>query len=209
MNVKIKTLLIGLLLSLFIISGCVAKTPSPAPKTGQSDTVEMANPAAGYCVEKGGKDEIRTAADGSQSGACVFPDGSECDEWAFFRGECAPASQNPSGAQNPAAGMDTMLSQDDPAYKGPDEATSKAVEAVRSLLAAKLNVDAASLQLVSAEPIDWTDACLGIPEEGETCAQVVTPGYRITFSSGDQVYTYHTDLPATLIRLEKVATQVG
>jgi len=56
---------------------------------------DMPNPASAYCIEKGYKSEIRTAADGSQSGYCIFPDGSECDEWAFFRGECGP-SESPS-----------------------------------------------------------------------------------------------------------------
>jgi len=50
----------------------------------------ISNPASTYCVEQGGASEIRTADDGSQSGVCSFPDGSECEEWAFFRGECAP-----------------------------------------------------------------------------------------------------------------------
>ncbi len=53
---------------------------------------QIANPASVFCEEKGGKLEIRAAADGSQSGACIFADGSECDEWAFFRGECAPGT---------------------------------------------------------------------------------------------------------------------
>ena len=52
------------------------------------------NPASVYCKEQGNKHEIRMAADGSQSGRCVFPDGSTCDEWAYFRGECGPATQN-------------------------------------------------------------------------------------------------------------------
>jgi hypothetical protein len=50
----------------------------------------MPNPAAVYCEQHGGKSEIVTAVDGSQSGRCVFPDGSQCDEWAYFRGECRP-----------------------------------------------------------------------------------------------------------------------
>jgi hypothetical protein len=53
----------------------------------------MPNPASVYCTQNGNKLEIRTAADGSQSGVCVFPDASTCDEWAYFRGECGPAVQ--------------------------------------------------------------------------------------------------------------------
>lgn len=34
------------------------------------------------------KSQIVTAADGSQSDDCLFPDGSKCGEWAFFRSEC-------------------------------------------------------------------------------------------------------------------------
>jgi putative hemolysin len=52
----------------------------------------MPNPASLYCEQNGNSLEIRTAEDGSQSGVCVFPDGSTCDEWAYFRGECGPAS---------------------------------------------------------------------------------------------------------------------
>lgn len=48
----------------------------------------MPNPASVYCEQNGNKLEIVTAANGSQNGRCVFPDGSACDEWAFYRGEC-------------------------------------------------------------------------------------------------------------------------
>jgi putative hemolysin len=48
----------------------------------------LANPASVYCEEQGYTLEIRTDEQGSQYGFCVFPDGSECEEWAFFRGEC-------------------------------------------------------------------------------------------------------------------------
>ena len=74
--------LIGL--SISVLSCQDIKIPPPA------GTTNIANPASVYCVEQGGKLEIRKAADGSEQGFCVFPDGSECEEWAFFRGECEP-----------------------------------------------------------------------------------------------------------------------
>ena len=55
--------------------------------------VNMPNPASVYCVQHGNKLEIQMASDGSQSGVCVFSDGSTCDEWAYFRGECGLAAQ--------------------------------------------------------------------------------------------------------------------
>jgi hypothetical protein len=62
----------------------------------------LPNPASVYCEQRGNRVEIRTAPDGSQTGYCIFPDGSECDEWAFFRGECAapqePTRESPIGS---------------------------------------------------------------------------------------------------------------
>ncbi len=56
--------------------------------------VNIPNPASVYCKQNGYELEIRTAADGSQSGVCIFADGSTCDEWAYYRGECGPAAEN-------------------------------------------------------------------------------------------------------------------
>jgi putative hemolysin len=50
----------------------------------------LPNPASVYCEEHGSSLEIRSAANGGQYGVCIFPDGSECEEWAFYRGECGP-----------------------------------------------------------------------------------------------------------------------
>jgi hypothetical protein len=55
----------------------------------------MPNPAAVYCEQQGYRVEIRTATDGSQTGYCIFPDDSECDEWMFYRGECGPSDLSP------------------------------------------------------------------------------------------------------------------
>jgi putative hemolysin len=66
--------------------------------------VNMANPASVYCEQQGNTLEIQTAPDGSQSGICIFPDGSTCDEWAYFRGECGPATSN---SKTPSAGIES------------------------------------------------------------------------------------------------------
>ncbi|RPI26913.1 MAG: DUF333 domain-containing protein [Chloroflexota bacterium] len=69
--------------------------PVPENTASGADGSQIANPASAYCEQKGGKVDIRTAEDGSQGGVCEFPDGSECEEWAFVRGECAPGSYIP------------------------------------------------------------------------------------------------------------------
>jgi len=56
---------------------------------GGAVSAGMPNPASAFCEEQGGRVEIREG-EGGQVGYCVFPDGSECEEWAFFRGECVP-----------------------------------------------------------------------------------------------------------------------
>lgn len=68
-------------------------TEEPTPnQTATEPAVGVANPASVYCEEQGGQLEIRTDEDGNEVGYCIFPDGSECEEWAFYRGECSPAN---------------------------------------------------------------------------------------------------------------------
>jgi len=55
--------------------------------------INIANPASVNCIKQGNKLEIRTDKQGNQYGICIFPDGKECEEWAFFRGECGQIAQ--------------------------------------------------------------------------------------------------------------------
>jgi len=66
-----------------IIVGCSHETESneSPPK------LKIANPASVYCEEHDGRLEIRDEA-GGQVGYCTFSNGTECEEWAFYRGEC-------------------------------------------------------------------------------------------------------------------------
>jgi len=77
------------------LTACTARqVQAPSLSATEVTQVNMPNPASVYCVQQGNTLEIRTADDGSQSGICVFSDGSSCDEWAYYRGECRPAAEN-------------------------------------------------------------------------------------------------------------------
>jgi hypothetical protein len=78
---------------LIALTACTAPQTQAATEPATTDTAQvgMTNPASVYCTQQGNKLEIRTAAGGSQDGICIFPDGSTCDEWAYYRGECGPA----------------------------------------------------------------------------------------------------------------------
>jgi putative hemolysin len=80
---------------LLALTACTAHQSQPAPASGATGKPQanMPNPASVYCTQEGNTLEIRTSADGSQNGICIFPDGSTCDEWAYYRGECGPATQ--------------------------------------------------------------------------------------------------------------------
>jgi putative hemolysin len=77
---------------LILLTSCSVPPTPPAIAPVPTDTPQanMPNPSSAYCEQQGNRLQIRTAADGSQVGVCIFPDGSECDEWAYFRGECKP-----------------------------------------------------------------------------------------------------------------------
>jgi putative hemolysin len=80
---------------LISLTACTAlQLQNPEPTAKVTPQVNMPNPASVYCKQNGYELEIRTAADGSQSGVCIFTDGSSCDEWAYYRGECGPTVEN-------------------------------------------------------------------------------------------------------------------
>lgn len=77
-----------------LLGGCTSPAAQATPAPTGEPIGNLPNPASVYCEQQGYRMEIRSAPDGSQFGACIFPDGSECDEWAYFRGECGPSGQS-------------------------------------------------------------------------------------------------------------------
>lgn len=78
--------------TLLTLIGIVTATSCSVEPASITPTADMPNPASVFCEENGGKLELRQDASGGMTGICVFTDGSECEEWAYFRGECQPQS---------------------------------------------------------------------------------------------------------------------
>lgn len=54
----------------------------------EARSAQIANPASVKCIKDGHRLEIRKDAKGNEYGVCIDKKGRECEEWAYFRGEC-------------------------------------------------------------------------------------------------------------------------
>jgi Tol biopolymer transport system component len=79
-----------------------------------------------------------------------------------------------------------------------DEVVNMIVELVDQDIRSRFGVSSFSFTHVS--PVDWADACLELPEEGEMCAEVITPGLRVIAGDGQTIWEYHTNQDGSLLR---------
>ena len=105
---------------------------------------------------------------------------------------CAPAA-TPTRAPALTPATTPPGPTEAPATAVPDYATAPAVENNRLLLARQLHIDPSTIQVISAEKVEWSDSCLGLGGPAESCGAVITPGYKITFDVAGQEYVIHTD----------------
>lgn len=56
---------------------------------GGPPRVGMPNPASQFCIDQGGRLEIREQENG-QAGYCHLSDGRVIEEWEYFRASCPP-----------------------------------------------------------------------------------------------------------------------
>jgi hypothetical protein len=75
-----------------------------------------------------------------------------------------------------------------------------AVMEAQQFLAQELGVMVTEIAVLDTEQVDWPDACLGLAEEDEFCAQVVTPGWRVLAEVDGQIYELRTDETGTIVR---------
>lgn len=113
---------------------------------------------------------------------------------------CSPVTQLPAApaAAQPSPTAETAA---DGAADTAGAAAAGLPADIAAALAAELGVPAAEMTVVSAEPVEWNDACLGVTGPDEMCAQVITPGYRVVVEAGGEQHTYHTDSSGSSLRL--------
>ena len=70
------------------LAACAMHSTAPSGAPGETTTsthADLANPASTYCVQQGGRLDLRKDGAGNVGGVCVFKDGRACEEWALFR----------------------------------------------------------------------------------------------------------------------------
>ena len=73
--------------------------------------------------------------------------------------------------------------------KSRQHAFNEAVDALHD----QIHSPKADIAGVSQDDVTWNDSCLGCPKTGESCKQVLTPGYKIVLRVRDATYEYHAD----------------
>ena len=88
-----------------------------------------------------------------------------------------------------------------PAGIVPPEA-QEVVDIVIDEAAFQLGILPEQVMIVDFEAVDWSNAALGCPVEGEVYAEVIVPGYRIIVTDGTTDLEFHTDLEGNFVQCE-------
>ena len=105
----------------------------------------------------------------------------------FVLSACGPGENDPVG--------DPSIDVDDPL---PPVAVIKA----RQALADTLGIGVENVEIVSHEPAEWSDSCLGLGGAAESCLMVMVPGWKVELLAEGKSFTARTDELGDSIRFE-------
>ncbi|HSB90632.1 MAG TPA: hypothetical protein VLD63_11475 [Anaerolineales bacterium] len=83
-----------------------------------------------------------------------------------------------------------------------DEPYPPAVAEAIGFLAQDLGAEPRRITVLEYDPAEWPDSCLGLGQPNESCAQVVTPGWRILLRFEDATYVMRSDEFGQVVRQE-------
>jgi len=150
----------------------------------------VANPgngALGVCIG-GVVDCVDTVVDPSND-VCIqiFPVPPECG------GDGGWVSPDEPVSNDPPTSIDDIDPNECNLVHNIDACEQQATLVALEDLSARLGVEVESIAVISAEFVQWPDACIGAAQPDEACAEIITPGFKIALESGGQSFVYHTD----------------
>lgn len=107
----------------------------------------------------------------------------------------SPEGQNSSAIATPSSSPSSLVSQS-------PMLPQAIVDKIIADLAQRTGESASAFAVESSENKTWPDSCLGLAQEGQMCAQVITPGWRVTVQSGPKNWVYRTNQNGRTILLE-------
>lgn len=73
--------------------------------------------------------------------------------------------------------------------------------AAQVALADLLELDSAKIAVLTVQPNQWSDSCLGLGGPDESCAQQVVDGYQVELQAIGALFTYRTDAEGATLRM--------
>ena len=101
---------------------------------------------------------------------------------------CGPAGNDPVG---------------DPGVEVSDPLPPVAAVKARQALADTLGIGVEDVEILSHEPAEWSDSCLGLGGAAESCLLVMVPGWKVELSAEGKPFTARTDDLGEVIRFEE------
>ncbi|HTX79115.1 MAG TPA: hypothetical protein VMC62_05580 [Longilinea sp.] len=83
-----------------------------------------------------------------------------------------------------------------------------AVQSALDEVSIELGAPQTQLTVVSVKATDWPDACLGVAQPQEVCAQGVVHGYQVILSNQGEQIEVHTDATGASVRVVKAETNL-
>ncbi len=105
------------------------------------------------------------------------------------------------GSGLPSKAIAAPVRQYSIAQAQPQQLRSSLVRAIRRDLSRKTGIPTRKLRIVEAQRRTWPNSCLGLPVANQMCAQVLTPGWQIVATDGQNRWTYRSDRSGKILRL--------
>ena len=108
----------------------------------------------------------------------------------------APTLPAPEEKEEKETVVPTIPAQD---MESLDPDAQRMVAVAKADLMQRLGVTEEDILVKSVEERQWRNSSLGCPQPGMMYAQVITPGYRIVLTVGENDYDFHTDMSRAIL----------